>query len=123
MAKNSKKEADNFAARIKQIKDEIEHEEAFFGSRLDAELRRIMNMTDEELDAERLEDELKLKEIRNKEQAEKLAAQAQQEALLQQQQLERLQQLAGIRDGAAKEAEKRVKKLADKQIQRVLKEK
>lgn len=118
---NRKKTGDEHAADIKRWKKEIEQEEAFTGSRWDAQVRQVLNMTDEELERDRIEDELELEKYRKKEQAKLAAQKAKQDALLQQQELERLTHLAGIRDGAAKEAQKKVKQLADKQIKRVLK--
>lgn len=121
MAKNHKKTAAEHKADIQRWKKEIEQEEAFTGSRWDAEVRQVLNMTDEELEQSIIEDELELEKIEKAERIKQAQHRAQQDALVQQQELERLTQLAGIRDGAAREAQKRVKKLADKQIQRVLK--
>lgn len=117
----SKKSGKEHVEDIKRWKREIEQEEAFGGgSRLSAELRQVMNMTDEELKASMEEDEWKLSQLRKREQEKQQKQKAQQDALRQQQELERLAVLAGLEKGAAKQAEKKVQQMADRQLKKVL---
>jgi len=117
---NRKKTGAEHKADIQRWKREIEQEEAFTGSRWDAQVRQVLNMTDEELERDRIEDEVRLEKIRRQEQAEHAAQKAEQDALRQHQENQRLAVLAGIKQGAAEEGKKRVKQLADRQLKKVL---
>ena len=116
----SKKTPEEHLADIKRWGKEIEFEEAWFGNRLQAELRAVMKMTDEELEASIQEDEWKLRQLRKQEEAKQAKNKAEQETLRQQQELERLAVLAGLEKGAAKQAEKKVQQMTDRQLKKVL---
>jgi hypothetical protein len=106
---------------IKRWSKEIEWEEAFYGDRIQADLRHVMSMSDEELEQSILEDDIALAKLEKQDKARqrheyqlKVKAKAKADA-------ENQAMLDGIKQGAAKHSEKRVKQMADKQVQRVLK--
>lgn len=109
--------------RIRKHEAEIEWEESQIPSPLVIELRNMMNMTGEEeyeyeqellykewmLDREKKASEIsarKYKEIDKRERKDR--------------EIERIQYLAGIRDGAKEEAKKVVKKLSSERVKKII---
>ena len=112
---------DKHRSDVKRWSKEIEWEEALFGNRLQADLRHVMSMSDEELEQGMIEDEIELAKYEKRDKAcqrhqYQLKAQAKAQADAENQAM-----LDGIKQGAAKHAEKRVKQLSDKKIQNTLK--
>lgn len=112
---------DKHRSDVKRWSKEIGWEEAFFGDRLQADLRHVMSMSDEELEQSILDDEIALAKYEKQDKARQryhyqLKAQTQAQADAENQAM-----LDGIKQGAAKHSERRVKRMSDKQIQNTLK--
>lgn len=109
--------------QIRKHTAEIEWEETQAPSRLAAELRAIMNMTDEE--AYEFDQELLYREwmLDRKKKASAIQARKDKEVRqreMKSKEIERIQYLAGIRDGARDEAKKVVKKLSSEQVKKII---